>query len=94
LKQVPCPDEGDGAERVPGPPRLLGGLDEERTQFLQTLRLDSRSVTDAELELMLQPMHPDGIRWWTESEQDDPDPEFHTHTRLYADRRQWSVNAA
>ncbi|MFD4944177.1 DUF6000 family protein [Streptomyces sp. NPDC058239] len=28
---------------------------EERTHFLQTLGLDSRSVTDAELEFMLQP---------------------------------------
>ncbi|WP_425246288.1 DUF3885 domain-containing protein [Streptomyces sp. NEAU-NA10] len=37
-----------------------------------------------------QTLHPDGIRWWTESEQDDPDPEFHTHTRLYADRRRWN----
>ncbi|WP_406303278.1 hypothetical protein OHA61_13630 [Streptomyces sp. NBC_00885] len=36
-----------------------------------------------------QTLHPDGIRWWTESEQDDPDPEFHTHTRLYATRRPW-----
>ncbi|WP_405931172.1 hypothetical protein [Streptomyces sp. NBC_00827] len=32
-------------------------------------------------------LHPNGIRWWTESEQNDPDPESHTHTRLYADRR-------
>ncbi|MET7715153.1 hypothetical protein [Streptomyces sp. NPDC005407] len=36
-----------------------------------------------------QTLHPDGIPWWTESEQDDPDPEFHAHTRLYADRRPW-----
>ncbi|MGA5078331.1 DUF3885 domain-containing protein [Streptomyces griseoincarnatus] len=35
-------------------------------------------------------LHPGSIRWWTESDQDDPDPEFHTHTRLYADRRRWS----
>lgn len=35
-------------------------------------------------------LHPDSILWWTESDQDDPDPEFHTHTRLYADRRRWS----
>ncbi|MFD9461013.1 hypothetical protein [Streptomyces sp. NPDC060027] len=34
-------------------------------------------------------LHPDGIRWWIESDEDDPDPEFHTHTRLYADRRPW-----
>ncbi|MFH9554158.1 hypothetical protein [Streptomyces sp. NPDC017435] len=25
----------------------------------------------------------------TESDWDDPDPDFHTHTRLYADRRRW-----
>ncbi|GAA3492459.1 DUF3885 domain-containing protein [Streptomyces cremeus] len=34
-------------------------------------------------------LHPGGVRWWTESDLDDPDPEFHTHTRLYADRRGW-----
>ncbi|MEV0223620.1 hypothetical protein [Streptomyces sp. NPDC050704] len=34
-------------------------------------------------------LHPNGVRWWTESEQDDPDPEFHTHIRLYADQRPW-----
>lgn len=35
-------------------------------------------------------LHPDGVRWWTESDQDEPDPEFHTHTRLYADQRRWN----
>ncbi|MFE0800912.1 hypothetical protein [Streptomyces sp. NPDC058812] len=34
-------------------------------------------------------LQPDGVHWWTESEEDDPDPGFHTHTRLYADRRRW-----
>jgi hypothetical protein len=34
-------------------------------------------------------LHPGGIPWWTESDEDDADPEFHTHTRLYADRRPW-----
>ncbi|MGX1880910.1 DUF3885 domain-containing protein [Streptomyces sp. NPDC055287] len=34
-------------------------------------------------------LHPDGIRWWTESERDEPDAESCTHTRLYADRRPW-----
>nr|WP_245697268.1 hypothetical protein [Streptomyces phaeochromogenes] len=41
-----------------------------------------------------QTLHPDGIRWWTESEQDDPDPEFHVHSRLYADRRPWERGCA
>ncbi|MFD0508579.1 hypothetical protein ACFQ0G_48785 [Streptomyces chiangmaiensis] len=36
-----------------------------------------------------QELHPGGVRWWIESEQDDTDPEFHTHIRLYADRRPW-----
>ncbi|WP_405973797.1 hypothetical protein OG496_35340 [Streptomyces sp. NBC_00988] len=37
-------------------------------------------------------LHPGGVHWWTESDEDDADPEFpefHTHTRLYADRRPW-----
>lgn len=34
-------------------------------------------------------LHPGGVHWWTESDEDDPDPEFHTHTRLYADRHPW-----
>ena len=34
-------------------------------------------------------LHPGGVPWWTESDEDDPDPEFHTHTRFYADRRPW-----
>lgn len=34
-------------------------------------------------------LHPGGTRWWTESDVEDPDPEFHAHIRLYADRRPW-----
>ncbi|WP_328861569.1 DUF3885 domain-containing protein [Streptomyces sp. NBC_00306] len=36
-----------------------------------------------------QTLHPDGLHWWTEADRDDPDPQFHTYTRLYADRRPW-----
>lgn len=36
-----------------------------------------------------QTLHPAGIRWWTESDENDPDPEFHSRTHLYADRRPW-----
>ncbi|MFI1398487.1 hypothetical protein [Streptomyces sp. NPDC020681] len=36
-----------------------------------------------------QKLHAHGILWWTESEQDDPDPEFPAYTRLYATRRPW-----
>ncbi|MER7799368.1 hypothetical protein ABTX71_03465 [Streptomyces parvulus] len=34
-------------------------------------------------------LHPGGVHWWTESDVADPDPELHTHTRFYADRRPW-----
>ncbi|MER5883662.1 hypothetical protein ABT160_07520 [Streptomyces sp. NPDC001941] len=34
-------------------------------------------------------LHPEGERWWTEPHADDPDPDFHTYTHLYADRRLW-----
>ncbi|MDQ1008696.1 hypothetical protein QFZ82_003181 [Streptomyces sp. V4I23] len=39
-------------------------------------------------------LHPDSVRWWIESDQADPDPEFHTHTRLFADRRRWRHGCA
>jgi hypothetical protein len=35
-------------------------------------------------------LYPGSILWWTESHEDNPDPEFHTYTRLYADRRPWA----
>lgn len=34
-------------------------------------------------------LHPGSTHWWVESDQEAPDPEFHTHTRLYADQRPW-----
>ncbi|MFJ6613230.1 hypothetical protein ACIQPT_23450 [Streptomyces sp. NPDC091289] len=34
-------------------------------------------------------LHPGGTRWWTEPDVEDPDPAFHSHTRLYADLRPW-----
>ncbi|MFJ9372235.1 hypothetical protein [Streptomyces sp. NPDC101455] len=34
-------------------------------------------------------LHPSGVRWWTEPDEDDPDPELRTRTCLYADRRPW-----
>ncbi|MDX3571285.1 hypothetical protein [Streptomyces sp. ID05-47C] len=36
-----------------------------------------------------QDLHPDGVLWWTEPDVSDPDPEFHTYFRFYADRRPW-----
>ncbi|MCX5361118.1 hypothetical protein OG864_20635 [Streptomyces sp. NBC_00124] len=32
-------------------------------------------------------LHPQGIHWWTKSDQHDP--EYYTHTRFYADGRPW-----
>ncbi|MFF5145856.1 hypothetical protein ACFY6U_40130 [Streptomyces sp. NPDC013157] len=34
-------------------------------------------------------VHPEGIRWTTLAYDDDPDPELHSYTHLYADRRPW-----
>ncbi|MFJ2159757.1 hypothetical protein [Streptomyces sp. NPDC087856] len=39
-------------------------------------------------------LHPDGIHWWTESDEDEDDPELRTHTRFYADRRAWRHGCA
>ncbi|WP_245873776.1 DUF3885 domain-containing protein [Streptomyces phaeoluteigriseus] len=36
-----------------------------------------------------QDLHPDGVLWWTEPDLSDPDPEFHTYHRFYADVRPW-----
>ncbi|MDF3145053.1 MULTISPECIES: hypothetical protein [unclassified Streptomyces] len=41
-----------------------------------------------------QALHADGVRWWNEPDEDDPHPQFHTHTRLYADRRPWRHGCA
>ncbi|MFD5568279.1 DUF3885 domain-containing protein [Streptomyces cadmiisoli] len=34
-------------------------------------------------------VHPQGARWTTLAQDDDPDPEFHSYTHLYADHRPW-----
>ncbi|MFC8245026.1 DUF3885 domain-containing protein [Streptomyces chartreusis] len=34
-------------------------------------------------------VHPQGARWTTLAYDDDPDPELHSYTHLYADRRPW-----
>ncbi|MDH6217283.1 DUF3885 domain-containing protein [Streptomyces pseudovenezuelae] len=41
-----------------------------------------------------QRLHPDGVRWWIESEEDDPDSEFHIHSRFYAALRPWQHGCA
>lgn len=39
-------------------------------------------------------LHAAGSRWLTLAHEDDPDPEFHTYTHLYADRRIWRRGSA
>lgn len=36
-----------------------------------------------------QALHPEGVPWWTEAHEDDPDPEFHHYKHFYADLRPW-----
>lgn len=35
-------------------------------------------------------LHPGSVRWWTEPDLEDDDPDLHTYTCLYADRRPWT----
>ncbi|MFJ4365729.1 hypothetical protein ACIP4S_16400 [Streptomyces chartreusis] len=42
-----------------------------------------------ELPPVLREVHPQGARWTTLAYDDDPDPELHSYTHLYADRRPW-----
>ncbi|MEV7033161.1 hypothetical protein AB0N99_23440 [Streptomyces sp. NPDC093272] len=39
-------------------------------------------------------VHPQGARWTTLAYDDDPDPELHSYTHLYADRRPWRPGTA
>lgn len=57
--------------------------------FVVTMDWSDAPTGPSGLPSPLQELHPEGTHWWTESEVDDPDPEFHTHTRLWADRRPW-----
>lgn len=57
--------------------------------FVVTMDWSNTPTGQAGYPTPRQELHPDGIVWWIESEQEDPDPEFHVHTRLYADQRPW-----
>ncbi|MDG5803358.1 hypothetical protein P9869_11910 [Streptomyces ossamyceticus] len=47
----------------------------------------------AELPSRRREVHPEGSRWTTVAHEDDPDPELHSYTHLYADRRLWRPGA-
>ncbi|MFD7442233.1 hypothetical protein [Streptomyces sp. NPDC059909] len=64
---------------------LFAGMD----VFVVTMDWSNTPTGPAGYPTPRQELHPDSVHWWTEAELDDPDPEFHTHTRLYADRRPW-----
>ncbi|WP_260608936.1 hypothetical protein [Streptomyces sp. WAC 01325] len=44
---------------------------------------------DSELPPRRREVHPEAIRWTTLACEDDPDPENHSYTHIYADRRRW-----
>jgi hypothetical protein len=48
----------------------------------------------AELPPRRPEVHPEGSRWTTLAHEDDPGPELHSYTHLYADRRPWRPGAA
>nr|WP_259408080.1 hypothetical protein [Streptomyces akebiae] len=68
---------------------ILDELFADTDVFVVTMDWSNTPTGPAGYPTPRQMLHPDGIRWWTESKQDDPDPDFHTHTRLYIDRRPW-----
>ncbi|WP_414505237.1 hypothetical protein [Streptomyces sp. NEAU-L66] len=49
----------------------------------------SSEPTGPELPTRRREVHPDGSLWMTLANETDADPEFHTYTHLYADRRRW-----
>ncbi|MGW0923721.1 DUF3885 domain-containing protein [Streptomyces sp. NPDC002755] len=68
---------------------ILGKLFADTEVFVVTMDWSITSMGPARFPEPRQTLHVDGVRWWTESDEDDPDPENHTYTRLYADRRPW-----
>ncbi|MEU9308742.1 hypothetical protein [Streptomyces sp. NPDC048256] len=68
---------------------ILDKLFADTEVFVVTVDWSITSMGPARFPEPRQTLHADGIRWWTEPDEDDPDPENHTYTRLYADRRPW-----
>ncbi|MEU0334737.1 hypothetical protein [Streptomyces sp. NPDC006193] len=68
---------------------ILDELFTELEVFVVTMDWSCTPTGPAGFPTPREELHPDSALWWIESDQDDPDPEFHTHTRLYADRRRW-----
>lgn len=64
---------------------LFTGLD----VFVVTMDWSSTPTGPEGFPTPRRELQPNGVHWWTESEEGEPNPEFHTHTRLYADRRRW-----
>ncbi|MFE7277163.1 hypothetical protein [Streptomyces sp. NPDC057623] len=69
---------------------LFSGLD----VFVVTMDWSYTPDGPATFPTPREDLHPDGLRWWTEVDEEEPDPRFHTHTRLYADRRRWRHGCA
>ncbi|CAM5691003.1 putative protein OS=Streptomyces aurantiogriseus OX=66870 GN=GCM10010251_16710 PE=4 SV=1 [Streptomyces aurantiogriseus] len=68
---------------------VLDDLFADTDVFVVTMDWSNTPTGPAGYPTPRQELHPDGIHWWTEPDVDDFDPEFHTYTRLYADRRPW-----
>jgi len=69
---------------------LFAGTD----MFVVTMDWSNTPTGPAGYPIPRETLHSGSTRWWTESDQEDPDPEFHTHTRLYASRRPWVRDCA
>uniref|UniRef100_UPI00167E5B42 DUF3885 domain-containing protein n=1 Tax=Streptomyces lanatus TaxID=66900 RepID=UPI00167E5B42 len=68
---------------------VLDGLFAGRDVFVVTMDWSYTPTGPAGWPTPREHLHSAGLHWWTEPNTDDPDPDFHTYTRLYADRRPW-----
>ncbi|MGW1880912.1 DUF3885 domain-containing protein [Streptomyces sp. NPDC001970] len=70
---------------------VLDELFADTDVFVVTMDWSNTPTGPAGYPTPRETLHPGSTLWWTESDQEDPDPEFYTHTRLYADRRPWKL---
>ncbi|MFJ4329846.1 hypothetical protein [Streptomyces sp. NPDC088935] len=68
---------------------VLDGLFTGRDVYVVTTDWSGTPDGPAAFPTPRRELHPHGVHWWTESDEADPDPAFHTHTRFYAGRRSW-----
>lgn len=81
-----CRDRWVRFHSLPGSKRYAD--DEEDEVYVVTAGW-SAEPTGPEEPTPRNDVHPGSVRWTTVADTDDPDPQFHTYTHLYVNRRPW-----